>query len=260
MAVGGDERARRDVRGTFGEQPAAEGLYHDYDYAAREAWGPWLTWAIMLVLLVVIAHAMSSMGTWLWGDDVNVTDNVLLRSWRGVWSIWRLPHYSPQFSPLGYTLLLCEQQLWGPHAARAMHLGNIGLHATSALLLWTLLRKLSIRGAWLAAAVFALHPIQVQTVAWISQQPTLLGAMFTLAAAIVWARFAGINPEPPLLPRPARLKLPANRWVLYGIALVLYLLAITAQPAAAVLPLVMVVLIWWRNGRLTRRDAISSLP
>src|SRR5438045_1631741 len=142
MTIGG---GRRHVKATFGEQPDPS-LAYGYPDVEPETWGHWLLWAGLLIAIVALTYSVVATGGFLWGDDVNVTENPLLSTWRGLYYIWRSPHHAPQFSPLGYTSLLIDARIWGSDAKRAaagFHLINILLHAINALLLWTLLRKLS---------------------------------------------------------------------------------------------------------------------
>lgn len=224
--------------------------------------GPWWAWAALLAIVAIIAFAPALVGTFLPQDDANVTENLFLRVWMGVRGIWRYAHqdFFAQFSPLGYCVLMFEYRIWGgvaKHAAEGYHVVNLALHVSNTLLLWTLLRKLDLRGAFVAASVFAAHPVQVQTVAWISQQPTLLATMLALLSLILYLRFCGVNP-PPIQPAP--FQLPQARWMLYALAAILLVLATLAKPAMAVLPVVVLVMIWWERGRISRDDLAPLIP
>ena len=122
----------------------------------------WLL-ALLLVIVTMMAYMPAWNGTPIWDDNAHLT-NPELRSLDGLGRIWTQPGVTQQYYPLLHTLFWLEHQLWGDWPA-GYHLLNILLHCTSALLLVRILRQLEIPGAWLAAAIFALHPIQVESVA-----------------------------------------------------------------------------------------------
>src|SRR4051794_508072 len=126
----------------------------------------WLLGAVALFLLAIASSAPSITGKFLLADDLNITANPVVRSWHGLAPIWLAPWRLPQLQPIANTAYLVQYQLFhdSPAGYRAV---NLLLHAGVVLLLWTLLRKLELSGAWLAAALFALHPVTVASVAWI---------------------------------------------------------------------------------------------
>jgi tetratricopeptide (TPR) repeat protein len=243
-----------------------EDLLPPIDPALRESWPVWFAWAGVLGLIVLVTHLPMLAGklTELYQDDVNFLQNRFLFSGRGWIGIWRFPHSQfAQFSPLGYSLLWFQWQLvpaveslgvqnFGYYLGgllRVPHFVNVALHLGNVLLLWTLLKKLDIKGAFLAAAVFAVHPLGVESVQWISAQPLLLGTFLGLSSLIVYLRFCGVNP--PVFDPMAHVKLPASRTVLYILALTLFILALLAKPWLAILPLILLVIIWWERGTLS---------
>ena len=137
-----------------------------------------------------------------------------------------------------------ERGLWGLHPA-GYHVVNILLHAGNALLVWWVLRKLSIRGAWLAAALFALHPVQVESVAWITERKNVLSTALYLLALLSWMRFTDND---------------RRRWGFYALALSLYLLALFAKTTACTLPAALVLVLWWRRQKLDWRRALQIVP
>ena len=135
--------------------------------------------ALVLVIITFVAYIPAIRDGFIWDDERHVTQNVNLRSIHGLYRIWFAPLTDPQYYPLQLTSFWMEYHLWvlwpvGYHAV------NILLHALNALLLWMVLQQLEVPGAWLVAAVFAVHPVQVESVAWVSDAgvfpvPTAVG-------------------------------------------------------------------------------------
>ena len=149
-----------------------------------------------LFLLCVLAYFPLHQAGFIWDDDSWLRFNSMVHHWRGLWYIWFVPHASIQYYPLLFTALLLQYKLWGLQAL-GYHLVNIGLQAMNAILLWRILRQLQLRSAWIAAAIWAIHPVQVETVGWIVEQKSLLSGLFYFAAALAWLRFAGWGVECP---------------------------------------------------------------
>jgi len=121
----------------------------------------------LIAILVFVAYSPALRGEFLWDDDKYVSDNSLLTAPDGLQRIWFSTDQPSQYVPLVYTSFRIERALWGLDTA-GYHATNLVLHILNALLLWLVLLRLRIPGAWLAAAVFALHPVQVESVAWIA--------------------------------------------------------------------------------------------
>src|SRR4029079_9645460 len=127
-------------------------------------------------------------GNFVWDDDFYVTKNRLLTAPDGLRQIWFSLESPSQYFPLTYTSFRIERALWGLNPA-GYHWVNILLHAASALLLWRLLRRLDLPGAWLGAAMWALHPVQVESVAWITELKNVLMCFFFLSTLLAWIGF-----------------------------------------------------------------------
>jgi tetratricopeptide (TPR) repeat protein len=202
-------------------------------------------WPIGAVFALVVAVTLAAYfpalaGDFLWDDAGHVT-HPTLQSWSGLWRIWVEIGVTQQYYPLLHTAFWIEHRIWGD-ASVGYHLINVLWHATSACLLVAILRRLAIPGALLAGLVFALHPVCVESVAWISEQKNTLSTVFGLAAVLAWLRFEDER-------RPAR----------YVIASLWFLAALLTKTVTATLPAALLVIAWWRRRRLSWRDDIQPL-
>ena len=202
---------------------------------------PWLLWA-GLILAVLLVYQPAWRGGILWDDDKHITMPDM-RSWQGLWRTWFDVGATLQYYPVLHSAFWIEYRLWGD-ATLGYHLVNILLHATAAFLVALTLRRLAIPGAYLAAAIFALHPVQVESVAWIAEQKNTLSAVFYLGALLVYLHFDQTRQKP-----------------LYWSALALFLLAVFSKTVTATLPGGLLVIFWWQRGRLSwRKDVVPLLP
>jgi len=191
---------------------------------------------------VVLAYLPAISGTFLWDDDAHVT-RPELRSLAGLWRIWTDFGATQQYYPLLHTAFWVEHGLWG-NAVAGYHLVNILLHGLSAVLLLRVLRRLEIPGAAFAAALFALHPVQVESVAWISEQKNTLSLALYLAAAGAYLDFDD-----------------QRRRADYVRASALFALGLLTKTVVATLPAALLVVFWWKRGRLDgRRDVAPTVP
>jgi tetratricopeptide (TPR) repeat protein len=148
-----------------------------------------------------------------------------------------------------------EYRLWGLNAS-GYHVTNILLHAANALLLWLLLCRLSIRGAWLAAAVFALHPVHVESVAWITERKNVLSGCFYLLAMVAYIQALGLT-KPLSMSQASNIR---NNFHLYLLALLLYICALLSKTVTCTFPVAILLIIWWRRESLSLRDCLPLLP
>lgn len=193
--------------------------------------------AAALVLLAFAAHGVSIGNEWIWDDDAYVTHNETLRSPEGLGRIWTDRHATPQYYPLVHTSFWVERRLWG-EAPAGYHLDNVLLHALASVLLWRLLVALRMRGAWLGAALFCVHPVTVESVAWVTERKNVLSLALALGSALCWWTARR---------RPGRL---VAAVVLFGGALL-------AKTVTASLPLVLALLCWWRRRSVSRAEAAA---
>ena len=194
----------------------------------------WLL-GLALVAAVLLAFQPAWRGGFIWDDDVYVTNNPLLTAPDGLWRIWFSLDSPSQYFPLTYTSFYLERAFWGLNPA-GYHWVNLLLHAANALLVWRLLGRLRVPGAWLAAGIFALHPVQVESVAWITERKNVLMAFFFLLTLLAWIEFIEEKTERP--------------WRFYALALVCYALALFAKTTACTLPAALLLLLWLeKNAR-----------
>ena len=185
---------------------------------------PWRSaaWGTALVLAVFALYWPALHGTPVWDDDGHMTPPKL-QSLQGLWRIWVEPGAAQQYYPLTHSLFWLEHRLWG-ESPLGHHLVNVLMHLGAAALLWRVLLFLRVPGAALAAGLFALHPVQVESVAWISELKNTLSGVLYLGAALAYLRFDA-----------------ERRRGCYGLAFALFLLALTAKTVTATLPAALLV-------------------
>jgi len=205
----------------------------------------------ILICATFAAYLPAMKGKLLWDDDAHVT-RPELRSLHGLWRIWFEPGATQQYYPVLHSAFWIEHQLWGD-ATAGYHLWNVLLHAASACLLALVLRKLGLGRAgqvdvpWLAAGIFALHPVGVESVAWISEQKNTLSTLFYLLAALAYLEWHGGGARRPL----------ERYWLATG----LFALALLSKTVTATLPAALLLGGWWRQGRWSgKRDVVPLLP
>ncbi len=206
---------------------------------------PWLTAsAILGVSLVVYWPALG--GARVWDDDAHIT-RPGLQSLGGLWRIWTDFHATQQYYPLLHSAFWLEHIAWGD-ATVGYHLANVLLHALCAFLLVLILQRLGVPGARLAGILFAVHPVCVESVAWISEQKNTLSLAFYLLSAMAYLRFD-------------RERGTAHAARAYGLATALFVMALLTKSVTATLPGALLVVLWWERGALSwRRDAAPLVP
>ncbi|HAH31087.1 MAG TPA: O-GlcNAc transferase [Elusimicrobia bacterium] len=236
------------------------------------AW-PWLAAASLLVITVLAYLPAIRTGGFIWDDDAYVTGNLLLRSLQGLHDIWSkvggLRGGTLQYYPLTFSVLWAEYHLFELQPL-GYHLLNVLLHALNAVLVWQILRRLCVPGALMAAAVFAIHPVCVESVAWVTELKNVLSGLFYLSALLCYLRFLNVwGPEPqpagPTSSRNAVLNTaPAevsNRyWPFYFLSIFLFLCALASKTVTASLPAVILLIIWWKTGRVGWKNILLTVP
>ncbi|HKQ49415.1 MAG TPA: tetratricopeptide repeat protein [Phycisphaerae bacterium] len=204
----------------------------------------------LIVAATVVAYLPAMRGGFLWDDDAHVTKPEL-RSAQGLYRIWFEVGATQQYYPLLHTAFWIQHKLWGDRPM-GYHLVNLAWHAVASILVLVIVRRLlwaqgvgwADPGAVLTAAVFALHPVHVESVAWITEQKNTLSAVFYLSAMLAYLRFDE-----------TRLR------SLYVLATALFLLGLLTKTVTATLPAALLVILWWKRGRLSwKREVAPLLP
>ena len=219
------------------------------------SWKSWL-WGALLVLLVAVAYGSTLDNGFIWDDDYYVENNVTLRSGQGLHDIWFKLGAVPQYYPLVHSSFWIEYHLWGLDP-RGYHAVNLLLHAGAVVVLWRLLARLAVPGAWLAAAIFAVHPVHVESVAWVTERKNVLSCLLALGSLLAYLRFS--PPEAVVASEAGPSKVWAE-WRYYVLALVLYVAALFSKTVTSSMPAVLLVIYWWKRGRFSWRDAARLAP
>lgn len=204
----------------------------------RSAWRH-LGAALVIALVCVVAFAPALPAGFVFDDHVLIEQSEVLRG--PLWRIWFTAD-APDYWPLTYTSLWLEWRAWGANAG-GYHVTNVALHAVAAILLWRALRRLGIPGAWLAGILFAVHPVGVESVAWISERKNTLSGVFFFGALLAWLRHEEDRRR-------------ATWWV----ALALFVLALLAKTSTVMLPVVLLAASAIRRGRLGRGEIATTAP
>ncbi len=210
--------------------------------------------ALLVVVLFLVAYVPVLNAGFIWDDDAYVSQNLTLRSVEGLRQIWLEPGATPQYYPLVFTSFWLEYHAWGL-SPRGYHAINVLLHGICALLVWRLLARLAVPGAWLAAAIFALHPVHVESVAWVTERKNVLSGVFYLSAMLALLRFAGATRDDD-----CEAQNPPLDWRWYGLASLSFLAALLSKSVTASLPAAFLVIQWWRRGRLPPHLVLSMIP
>ena len=207
----------------------------------------WL-WGFLLIALVFIAYAPVFGAGFVWDDESHLTQNPCIVGPLGLKEIWtstRAVYY-----PLVLTTFWVLHKFVGLNPL-PYHILNVLMHAGSAVLLWRLFRRLGVRGAWLGAALWALHPVMVQSVAWVTELKNTQSCLFYLLSI-----FCFLNWEE----HSQTWKSPIKSALLFSLSLVCFVLATLSKPSVVMLPIVLALCVWWRRGRIGWKDGVPLAP
>jgi tetratricopeptide (TPR) repeat protein len=219
--------------------------------AASPAWR-----AAAIILLTFVAYLPALRAGFVWDDDTHLINNVVLQDW-GLYRAWFTAE-PPNYWPLTWSSYWLEHQLWGLEPF-GYHLTNLLLHTASSLLMWQILLRLGIPCAWLSALLFAIHPVNVESVAWIAQRKNALSLIFYLLAVLLYLRFEDRH-DLHLENRHDLHLEDSDGARSYRLAVVSFLCSMLAKGAAATMPVVLLILAWWRRGAIRGLDVRRSLP
>lgn len=212
-------------------------------------------WALVLIAFVFIAYSQVFRAGFIWDDESHLTRNPCVVGPLGLKEIWTSTQ--AVYYPLVLTTFWVLHKVVGLNPL-PYHLLNVLLHAASAILLWRLLQLLQVRGAWLGAALWALHPVMVQSVAWVTELKNTQSCFFYLLSIfffLKWEDHGG-----PLSGLPQRRTGDRCSLVAFALSLLLFLLATLSKPSVAMLPFVLALCIWWMRGRIRWRNALALAP
>ncbi|HZZ28353.1 MAG TPA: tetratricopeptide repeat protein [Pirellulales bacterium] len=215
----------------------------------------------IIIFSTILIYWPALHGEFVMDDALLVTHNPIVKSADGLYRFWCTTEPT-DYWPLTNSTFWLEWRLWGMNSA-GYHVTNLVLHIASVLLLWAILRKLSIPGAWLAALLFAVHPVNVESIAWIAQRKNALAMLFFLLSIFAYLQ---IDCSPALAasepgPRKSLIRLFVSRklhW--YCFSWLAFILAMLSKGSVAVLPLVLLLIAWWQRQAITRWDIIRTAP
>lgn len=221
----------------------------------------------IIILITTISYIPAMNGGYIWDDDDYLTENTTLRSMEGLRQIWFKIGAVPQYYPLVHTMFWIEYHLWGL-APLGYHIVNVLLHTLNALLLWWILRYLSIPGDWFVALIFAIHPVHVESVAWITERKNVLSGLFYLSSVLLYLKFLTENARSSNDSRIAKLKAKKrnrkrshNRGLkLYILSFILFICALLSKTVSVTMPAAILLVIWWKRKKIEKIDAIRLLP
>lgn len=197
------------------------------------------TIALFLAAFLVYWPALN--GAFLWDDNLDLTENLALRDLRGLWRLWFAPP-TLDYYPIKFTVQWVQWQLWGEHVL-GYHVTNVLLHALGGVLLWRVFARLGLRFAWLGALIFVVHPLAVESVAWIAELKNVLSLPPLLLALLAWLDFDAHG-----APRA------------YRRALAWFIVAMLCKTSVVMFPVTLVLFTWGKHDRITFSDARRLAP
>ena len=208
-----------------------------------------------IVFATLIAYLPAIRAGFIWDDDRYVSENHLLGNFSGLGKIWSLKlttaadnhrhliSYTPQYYPLVFSTFWLESRLWDQSNPTGFHVVNVLLHIANALLVWLICHRLGFSWAYLAAVIFALHPVGVESVAWITERKNVLSGLFYLLVLLSYLRFEE-----------------TRRKLFYFTALSCFVLALLSKTVTCTLPVILLLILWLRHRRLSWSDLARLIP
>jgi Tfp pilus assembly protein PilF len=212
--------------------------------------GRFIPGAVILLIAIFAVYYPAIHGGPVWDDDYMLTQNPVMTEPGGLWRIFFDLNAVKVYYPVTEALLWLECRCFGLADLTGYHIVNIVIHAIDTVLIWRLLRQLKVPGAFVAAAVFALHPVQVESVAWVTETKNTLSLFFYLVTMWSWLRCRGI----------IGLNTITRPRLLYLLALVAFVLALGSKTTVTTLPPAALLIVWWKYGRIKWQDLRAILP
>jgi protein O-mannosyl-transferase len=216
--------------------PVTEAVAHRLPLWFRHDW----LWGLILVVAVILTYSPVWWAGYIWDDGVVVTANPVIVGPLGLKEIWTTS--AADICPFTLTTFWVEHALWGV-APLPYHLVNVFMHGACAVLLWRVLRSLQVPGAWLGAALWALHPVQVESVAWISEMKNTESGLFFLLSILFFVRELREH----------------NKWN-YALILLFAAMAMASKSSTVILPVVLCLCAWWVEGQWRWRNLVKVTP
>jgi hypothetical protein len=209
--------------------------------ASAEFWRTWGPPAAVLVAAIFSTYWPVADAGFVFDDDPLVLTNPCIIAGDSLYRIW-LTSENYEYLPITYSVFWLEHELWGTNPM-GYHLVSVGLHAANAILLWLLLRRLGLGGAWWGALLFAVHPVAASSVGWISEQKNLWGLLFALASALLYLQYEADG---------------RRRW--YALSIAAFIAALLGKTSVVMLPCLMLTYEWHRAAALRVQAVVRIAP
>jgi len=213
----------------------------------------WYFGAGFLAFLTFTAYFPTFQNFYIWDDDLYLTQNPYLNDFEGLKRLWLDMNARLQYYPMVFTSFWVEHKIWGLDPI-GYHIDNTLIHCMNVILLWRILVFLDIRGSWLGAAIFAIHPVQVESVAWITERKNLLSGFFLFLSLYSFLQF-----YKPHLSSESNIRNTKN-WPIYGLSLLLFLCALWSKTVTCTLPAVILLIFWWKENRICKEVIFLTIP
>ena len=214
-------------------------------------------WSLLLIAFVFIAYSRVFGANFVWDDESHLTRNICVIGPLGLKEIWTTAQ--AVYYPLVLTTFWILHKFLGLNPF-PYHLLNVLLHAVSALLLWRTLQLLKIPGAWLGAVLWALHPVMVQSVAWITELKNTQSCVFYLLSILWFLKWQNRTEGKPTSSFKFERSVGNRSLGEFLLSLVFFILATLSKPSVVMLPFVLALCIWWRRGKIRWRDMLTLTP
>ena len=229
--------AKRKPDGPVTRRPLAAPTSATKNHFAKKSW----LLALALMLITFVAYTPVWHAGFIWDDDSHILQNPGITAPDGLRAIWS-SFVLPVYYPLTFTVFRLIHQLWDANPL-PYHAVTLALHAVNAVLLLFALRRLNVRAAWVVAALWAVHPVNVESVAWCTELKNTLSGAWFLVSILCFLRHER-EPKP--------------KW--FACALVAFGAALLSKSSTVILPPVLLLCAWWQRGRVGRTDVVRTLP